>query len=147
MKRIGLVFIFIICVVTAREIDFDALEKNTKNKRSISMGFNDASKANNKKFQKINNGQRKTVNKFMSSMSSGASTTTSGSHAYQCSYHCRTDGILANSTKTFHVSIKANTRYEAEDKLKNISSKHCRSKYAEGTFGKKWMWSTSIRCE
>jgi len=70
VKNIGLILCLIIGVVSAREIDFDALEKNTKNKRSISMDFSDASKANDKKFQKINNGQRKVVNKFMESIAS-----------------------------------------------------------------------------
>lgn len=70
-------------------------------------------------------------------------TSSSGAHAYQCSYYCRTDGIFDNHTNTFRMSIKANTRYEAEDKLGDIAKNHCRSMKASG----KWMWSTSRKCE
>ena len=145
MKIIGLVFIFISCVVTAREIDFDALEKNIKNKRSISMGFNDASKANNKKFQKINNGQRKTVNKFMSSMA-GSTSNSSGSKKFKCTYNCRTDGfVIYDSTDKFAIEIRADKQYEAQNETEKIAKQQCKG--MRGHNSGNYMRSTNIYCE
>jgi len=148
MYKRSIVFLFIMSFMYG-DIDFDSLEKESTKHHSVSMQVHDGDVANKKAFKSITNKQKKAVNKFLSSISSAHSQNiaTSGSHTYQCSYHCRTDGLSSNDTDTIRINIKADTRYEAEDKLGKISKKHCRSLYAEGTFGKKWMWSTSERCE
>lgn len=68
MKNIVIVLYLLTIIVSGREIDFDALEKRTQTKKSVSIDFSDASEANNNKFHKINSGQRKAVNKFVSSV-------------------------------------------------------------------------------
>lgn len=118
-------------------IDSSGLNKN------INQSISEAKKYDNEQ-RKAKDRQRK----IMASQRSYTNTShTTGSNTYKCSYRCRTDGILSNHTKTFNMSINANRHSEAEDKLRGIANKHCRSKYAEGTFGKKWMWPTSMRCE
>jgi len=145
MHKIYIIFSALVSFLGA--IDFDALEKTNNKSQSVPMKVHDADAANAKEFKVLRNKQKEVVNKFMSSVASSTSAVTSGNNAYKCSYHCRTDGLLSNATDTVKITINANTQYEAEDKLRDISKKHCSSMYRNGTFGKKWMWSTSRSCE
>jgi len=68
MSKVWIMFVLVSLFAVSKEIDFDALEKKSSNNHSVSMDFNDANHANDKQFQKINNGQRKAIKKFMTSI-------------------------------------------------------------------------------
>ena len=147
MKTI-LMYVFVTTSIFS--IDFYALEnmKHIDSNKTIEVTLKkdniSLAKAKAKAVKIRNTGLVNVIEKFGNELSESANihTTTSGTNTYKCSYHCRTDGIFYNSSNTYRISIKARTQYLAENKLRNIANKNCKSKKASG----KWMWSTSESC-
>ncbi len=149
MKIDWIVYCLIALTMAGNAIDFDALSKKKAVKKTISMGFSDAVKVNEKRVKAIQKEQARVVSKFLSAAGSdsGSGITTSGNNAYRCSYRCKISGMFGYPTNTFNKTINADTQYEAEQKLHDFSKKHCGSMYKSTTFGKSWMWPFDEKCE
>ncbi len=67
-----------------------------------------------------------------------------GKRYYDCEFSCRTDGfVLYDSTEKFHLKVKADEAWAAQQLAKPEADRTCSAVKVESGY----MWETGLRCE